>query len=189
LNEFNSFVEKRLLGSVSLLAPLLRNKLLLFKYKAPSATKDAMSPKLSELKSDCNLFSRLYIACQSRDGGLDDFFVHENHSLPPALSQGGNLRFGTKSDLLSGLLSVCDDSTLSTDIAQLSVDLYILGGAVITQIVQPACCKTFQDYGEKMFLPYVKSIARKTKRVDIVFDTYITNSLKTTAREKRGTGI
>ncbi len=186
MSEFNTFVEKRLLGSVSLLAPLSENKLPLFKYKALSADQDAKSLKLSTLKSDCNLFSRLYIACQSRDGGLDEFFVHENHSLPPALSQGGNLRFGTKSDLLSCLLYVCDDSTLSTDISQLSVDSYILGGAIITQI---ACCNTFQDYDEKMFLPYVKSIARKTKQVDFVFDTYITNSLKTTAREKRGTGI
>ena len=38
-------------------------------------------------------------------------------------------------------------------------------------------------------MPYVRSVARKAERVDIVFDTYIINSLKSTTREKRGTGI
>ena len=125
LSQFNTFVKERLLGSVSLLAPLPRNKLPIFTHKAPSAARDAKSLKLSELKSDCDLFSRLYIACQTRDGDLDEFYAHENHSHPPALSQGRKLRFGTKSDLILCLSSVCDDSTLSTDHAQLSVDSYM----------------------------------------------------------------
>jgi len=122
-------------------------------------------------------------------GDLDEFFAHENHSYPPALSQGGNLRFGTKSDLIPCLSSTCIDSTLSTDITQLSVDTYILDGAVITQMIQPGYCKTFQKYGETMFLPYVRTVARKNRQVDTVFDTYVTNSLKTATREKCGTGI
>ena len=104
LCQFNKFVEERLQGSMSLLAPLKRNKLPLFTYKAQTSTKDLKSLKLSELKSDCDLFSRLYIACQSRDGDLDEFFAHENHSYPPALSVGGNSRFGTKSDLIPCLV-------------------------------------------------------------------------------------
>ena len=53
------------------------------------------------LKSDYALFSRLCIACQSRDGDLDQFFKHENQGCPPSLSQHGSLRLpGNKSDLL-----------------------------------------------------------------------------------------
>ena len=44
--------------------------------------------------------SRLYIACQTRVGDLDRFFSHENHAAPPLLSVGGQLRIGTKADLL-----------------------------------------------------------------------------------------
>ena len=45
-------------------------------------------------------------ACQSRDGDLNEFFRHENHPYPPALTNLGALRFGSKSDLLS---CVCSD--------------------------------------------------------------------------------
>lgn len=55
--------------------------------------------KLASVKQDMVLFSRLYIACQTRDGNLDEFFRHENQSCPPALSDGGGLRLGQKSDL------------------------------------------------------------------------------------------
>jgi len=53
------------------------------------------------LRSDCNLFSRLYIATQHRSGDLDEFFTHENQPCPPSLSEFGNLRLGKKSDLLA----------------------------------------------------------------------------------------
>jgi hypothetical protein len=59
--------------------------------------------KMSSLKNDCNLFSRLYIACQSRLGNLEEFFKHENQACPPSLANGNHLRSGQKSDLLSCL--------------------------------------------------------------------------------------
>ena len=40
--------------------------------------------QLISLKQDMQLFSRLYIACQSRDGNLDEFFQHENQACPPS---------------------------------------------------------------------------------------------------------
>ena len=55
---------------------------------------------------DRNLFSRLYIGCQNRDGNLEEVFKHENHACPPALSDGGGIRQGAKSDLLACLEDV-----------------------------------------------------------------------------------
>jgi hypothetical protein len=83
--------------------PIARNKLPLFSFRPVMKKKDAHSLKVSALKTDCELFSRLYIACQCRDGDLAEFFRHENHPYPPSLSQDGSLRFGTKSDLLQCL--------------------------------------------------------------------------------------
>ena len=40
--------------------------------------------QVADLKSDCRLFSRLYIACQAREGNLEEFFKHENSSSPRA---------------------------------------------------------------------------------------------------------
>ena len=53
--------------------------------------KSKQKAQLAALKSDCGLFSRLYISCQTRDGDIDNFFSHENQA---ALSTGGKMRFG-----------------------------------------------------------------------------------------------
>lgn len=144
--------------------------------------------KLREFKTDCNLFSHLFIACQSREGDLDEFFRHENHPYPPSLSLGGYLRLGTKSDLLKCLTSLAD-ACLTQDIACLSVDSYVLDGAVIVQMLRPVGCKTFDDYKNKIFMPHIMSLLKKCNRVDIVFDVYKSDSLKLTTREHRGRGI
>lgn len=64
------------------------------------------------LRNDCSLFSRLFIACQTRKGNLPEFFRHENQPVPPALSKNGEMRTGQKSDLLHCLECVvgCDSS-------------------------------------------------------------------------------
>ena len=85
--QYSKFVDERLSKCVTPISdPLPKNKLPLFSrpaVKAPSKGK----LQLQSMKSDCNLFSRLYLACQARYGDVDS---HENHSCPPSLSQGGN---------------------------------------------------------------------------------------------------
>lgn len=95
---------------------------------------------------------------------------------------------GTKSDLLECLTSLAD-ACLTQDIACLSVDSYVLDGAVIVQMLRPVGCKTFDDYKNKIFMPHIMSLLKKCNRVDIVFDVYKSDSLKLTTREHRGRGI
>ena len=45
--------------------------------------------KLAKAKNDVALFSRLFIACRSRNGDLERFFARENQSSPPALFDKG----------------------------------------------------------------------------------------------------
>ena len=66
--------------------------------KHPSLKQDQNRKKACALRSDCNLFSRLYTATQHRSGDLDEFFMHENQPHPLSLSEFGNLRLGKKSD-------------------------------------------------------------------------------------------
>ena len=49
-----------------------RNKLALFSTTAPKPSRGKQ--QLSSLKCDVELFSRLYIGCQTRDGNLEEFF-------------------------------------------------------------------------------------------------------------------
>ena len=69
------------------------------------------------------------------------------------------------------------------------VDVIILDGAAIINMLKPIGVKTFQEYAPLVFLPYVKSLLRSVTRMDIIWDVYLAGSLKSIAREKRGKGV
>ena len=102
-DQYDSYVRDHLVNQTKPITdPIKLNKLPLFSW-TPVREKSRSKQQLSSLKSDCSLFSRLYIASQMCDGNLDEFFECENQACPPSLSQMGKLRTGTKSDLLGCL--------------------------------------------------------------------------------------
>ena len=140
--------------------------------RPPPREKSRASLQVSSFKNDVSLFSRLYIACQSRDGNLDDFFQHENQACPPSLSNLGKLRQGNKADLLS-----CLENYTESPPSQPTVVVTILNGAVVVNFLKPVGAKTFDDYAVKVFLPYIQGQLQHVSRVDIVWDQYLQNSL------------
>ena len=100
---------------------------------------------------------------------------------PLSLSQNGTPRPGNKSVTLKCLKKV---HPLSSEVPV--TDAVILDGAVIVSMVQPRGCKTFQDYAENCFIPYLQTEVRNATRLDIVWDIYLPNSLQSAIREKRG---
>ncbi|CAB4002221.1 Hypothetical predicted protein [Paramuricea clavata] len=169
----------------SICEPIKKNKYKLFSSPPPKIpSKDKQ--QIAMLKSDCGLYSRLYIACQTRDGDLDKFFEHENQGCPPSLSQHGNLCLpGNKSDLLQCTGAVIPVVTDSPN----SIDVTIIDSAAAINMLKPTpAVKTFHDYAEHVFIPYIKGQLQHTKRFDVVWDEYTPNSLKET-RKKRGRGI
>ena len=48
--------------------------------------------------------------------------------------------------------------------------------------------RTFKDYGELVFAPYISPQLEKCSRVDLVWDVYVLASLKASTRQKRGKG-
>jgi hypothetical protein len=98
--QYTKFVTERLEKCTTLVTQTIpKNKLPLFS-RPPYKIKSKQKAQLAALKSDCGLFSRLYISCQTRNGDIDNFFSHENQAAPPALSTGGKLCIGVKADLL-----------------------------------------------------------------------------------------
>ena len=67
-----------------------RNALPLYSHPAPKAKSKKVEP-ISMLKHDVELFSRLYIVMQHRDGDMATFFKHENHPYLPSISDRGQL--------------------------------------------------------------------------------------------------
>jgi hypothetical protein len=53
-------------------------------------------------------------------------------------------------------------------------------------MIQPVRCQTLADYAMKTFIPYLLSHFSKVSRLDLVWDQYITSSLKAATRAKRG---
>ncbi|KAK3700594.1 hypothetical protein QZH41_001584 [Actinostola sp. cb2023] len=72
-----------------------RNNLSLW---TPSSKTEMSKDKMTSSRTDCQLFSRLYIGCHRQEGNLDEFFSHENQGAPPSLSDGGRIRQDSKSD-------------------------------------------------------------------------------------------
>ena len=181
--QFNLFIKERFIDrSKPVTYPLKKNNLPTFSTpNRKIVSKD--KAKVEVLKEDCSLLSRPYIACQIRDGNLDDFFKYENQPWPPSLSQLGQLRGGQKADLLK-----CLPSTSPQIAPQPVVDAVILDGAVIVQMLQPRTARTFDEYFNTVFASYILKHLETARRVDLVWDVYQDDSLKRSLREKRGSG-
>ena len=64
----------------------------------------------------------------------------------------------------------------------------VIDGAVLVQMLKPGASRTFLEYSEQIFVPYLSHWLDKVQRLDIVWDVYLPGSLKTSTRVKRGKG-
>ena len=94
----------------------------------------------------------------------------------------GKVRIEHKSDLLLCL----ETGTLSEPP---TIDVKILDGAAIVNMLPRDHSKTFKQYAINAFLPYLEGQARNLKGIDVVWDRYIQDSLKNSERESRGQGV
>jgi len=161
--------------------PIPRNKLKVFSTSTPRSQSKGRQ-QLASVKNDRELFARLYIGCQTRDGNLEEFFRHENQAWPPALSDGGILCTGTKNDLLTCLEEVSDAKT-ETPVTT----CIVLDGAAIVQMLKPA--EAFEEYAQQVFILYMSTKLQRVSRLDLVWDTYFADSLKGSTCAKRGQGV
>ena len=79
------------------------------------------------------------------------------------------MRTGTKSDLIGCLEGLIPSQE---NVAEPSVQVIILDGAAIVNMLRPGHAKTFAEYSWQNILPYVISQLDKASRVDIVWDQY-----------------
>ena len=99
-----------------------KNKLVLF--STPQAKQRSRSKEqVSSLKTNCTLFSLLYIACQAKQCNIDSFFEHENHACHPSISDMGQLRQGSKSDLMECLTKSSQPASIHLGIDAKAFDI------------------------------------------------------------------
>ena len=185
--QYRTYVRQRFVeNSRPITDTIKKNNLPLFST-TPDKAKSKQSSHQASLKRDCQLFSRLYIACQSRDGDLTQFFQHENQSEPPSLSFQGKLRTGTKSDALSCLEGLPTPAPIANT-ALPSVSAMFIDGEALVNILKPKASRTFDDYAATEYIPYLERQLEGVERLDVVWDQYPSDSLKQQAREARGSG-
>ena len=116
-----------------------QNSLTLYrKKKHVDPSKDKQ--KIMDLKSDCALFSWLYIASQTRECDIQEFFKHGNQKYPPSLSSSGKLRQGNKSDLVRCLEAKNNSAVANTS----SVEVTIMDGAALVHLIKIGESKNFR---------------------------------------------
>ncbi len=185
--QYEEFVQERLVQCEKPLTDTIpKNNLALF-VTTPKKFQSRSQHQVASLKTNCALFSRLYISCQSRSGNLTEFFAHENQACPPSLSNMGSLRHCTKSDLVRCLQTTTPDKVVPD--CDPVVDAEVLDGSAIIHMLSPKGVRTnFNEYAMSVFMPYIRRRLQNVNRLDIVWDRYIKNSLKQSVRETRGTG-
>ena len=179
--QYHNFVEERLIKCEKPISDVIPPKQVGITQSPAIKASPKQKMQGTALKNYCNLFSRLYISCQTRSSDLQTFFMHENQAPPPSLSLGGKLRLGTKADLLDCLGVEEVQSTCSP-----AVDAKLHDGAAEIHMLNPGTARTFQECSDLVFLPYVSNQLTTAMRVDI--DVYIPDSMKDTIRKKRRKG-
>ena len=114
------------------------------------------------------------------------FFQHLNQACPPSLSQMVRLKTGNNSDLMScpeNLVPVKE--VLSTPRVQVN----ILDGAAIINMLRPGTVRAFQRYVTEVFVPYVPSQFQHVEGLDFIWVLYIADNLKADTRRRRGKGV
>ena len=143
-DQFDAFTKECLIDRTkSIYDTIHRNKLPLFSTPASSKGKQ----QLNSLKCDVELFSRLYIGCQTRDSNLDEFFRHENQACPPSLSAAGKLHQSDMLECLEGLSEAQSEAPKVTNV--------VIDGAVLVQMLKPGAAETFEEYAHQVFIPYI----------------------------------
>ncbi|ELU15800.1 hypothetical protein CAPTEDRAFT_215744 [Capitella teleta] len=179
---YNKFLNERVFDQkVPFNETLKEVNLRLFKDVLKSKSKSTKAT-ISALKDEHSKASYLLLAAQGGRPISDDLFGHESSKFPPALTKDGEIDHSTKSEILDCLCvqekQVASDTTCA-----------LLDGAVVVQMVRPKNSTTFGDYCADVFLQYVFIMLKTKDWVDIVFDVYKDNSLKSGIRQQGGTGI
>ena len=181
--QFKDYVESRIIHhKIPVSNTITKNKFHIF--TKPKKDLSKTQKQLKSMKNNVGLFSRLFIACQTRNGDLDTFFAHENQAIPPSLSENGSLKLPKKKSEIVQCLECDKDVTESPD-----VDAKIIDGAAIINMLRPSTGKTFQDYANNTFIPFIAHLLKNVKRLDLVWDRYFDDSLKICTRDKRGAGV
>ena len=172
--------------SVPFFGPLKRNKSRTFGTLYKTTITNKRNEKKT-LKADRKLIQQLFNASRAaRKIQMQGILTHELSTVPPSLAgPNGKMNQTTKADIITIVSAGMEAPPSVPDPSEsqqtcISID----GHALIQSLGKPKNAKTFYDYAEVFFRSVTRHAKANVKRIDVVFDTYIKQSIKTTTREK-----
>ena len=160
----------------------------LSKQKVPAFDKKGTSSVERKIQAKGQIpFAKLLIVGQSRNLNVKELFKHEMSNIPPALFDNKGIMRKCKK---SQLVNVLEEKFLSGGGDDCTLDQRVVIGKalVIDAMVVVQSLKgtgTFEDYSKNLF-GLILSDSQGYHRVDIVFDVYDPNSIKSAERARRG---
>ena len=142
------------------------------------------------IKADRRLLQQLLTASLAgRRVDLNEVLQHQLSSIPLSLAKvNGDMNSTAKAELAKiitknekMLPNVTEPGTTQRTCALVD------GHAYIQTLGKPKNCRTFEEYAHVFFKSLLISFGENVERIDIVFDQYISKSIKSTTRTKRGT--
>ena len=120
------------------------NKLALF--SSPQAKQRSRSKEqVASLKTKCTLFfSCLYIACQASNATSTVSLHMTIRRASPSISDMGQLRQGSKSDIMECLTKSSQPASI-----HLGIDAKALDGVAIVNMVRPGACRHLRNIPRK----------------------------------------
>ena len=132
------------------------------------------------IKADRKLLQRLLtVSLAGRNIDMHDILKHELSNVPlPLANVNGTLNSTTNSDLVNILM---DGETIPHTIPAPTMHqntcVLIDGHALVQALGKPQTCRTFDDYARVFFRAVTAHVDEHVRRVDVVFDTYVKQSI------------
>ena len=127
----------------------------------------------------------MYVACQNREGDLEEFFAHDNHAYPQSLLIYSEIRLTDKSDTIKIFENLVETFSVKPDF-QRSIRWCCCGASSSSEGLNHFWAVLQERVTAYLFKKYRQSTIN---RAYIFWDIYLDHSIKNSTRIKRGFGM
>ena len=195
--KYELFVKERLVDQTRPISdPIKHSGLKFFRYGLSKKIDKPVTAKTraADDKAQSQLLIDVLNANSSGRRITHQLLGHESSKFPPTLTKNGAMYHpGSKADLLDCIIPP-ETGHASNEIPSERPDKHctaaILDGSVVIRFLRPPPdCEDLEAYIQQVVMPYIESYFRRGyRRIDMVFDFYLPDSLKKEVRHSRGTG-
>ena len=185
VEQYNAYVKNVLEnGSQSIHDTITKNNFPLMSTPLKRAV-SSTGNKSKSLQLNNSLCAQVVVVLQHKQVALEKLFSFEFHAFAPAISNFGEiLTCPNQMSLINEIVSPCHNSPdpLEEFHADYSV---IIDGLRLVHQYPPAASQTFRQYCEMIYNKAISVYFSYYGRLDIIFDSFVDGSVKTSIERKR----